>query len=122
MGREGTSRFLRITSWILFIVWSAFWIFLNLVLGLGEMSTDGLPALAGHLLMPIVIIITALLLWRRLFVGAVILLAEAIFAFFIFSVDVTESTWVFLFFTVSLPAFAIGTLFLLSWYFYPKPS
>jgi len=117
IGREGTSKFLRIITWVLLFIWSGFWIFFNVASGMEESKEGGFGMLLGHLLPVIVIVIIALIAWKFPLLGGTILIALAIFAYFFFHLNITTTRGLYTTLTFPFPALIIGILSILCWYF-----
>ena len=63
--------------WVPLLLWSAFWVWFNLVSGISEIAEHGIASLLFHLVMPTFIIAVLFVCWRWQAIGGMLMIALA---------------------------------------------
>jgi len=102
-------------AWLLLTIWAGVWIVFNIVAGIGEMVELGVTAVAGHAVVPLLIVIVLFLCWRWQMVGA----TAAVFVSFICILWYGFEHW-YVVALLDAPPLLAGMLFAVTWVRYSE--
>lgn len=111
------ARALKWVTWILLLLWAAWWIVGSLRTVMSPRSALGPLGVVEALLVPIVIVVIILVSMRWPLLGGILLIIESVIAWFQFDMGVEmgfglgETTVL----TLTLPAIVIGLLLIMCW-------
>jgi hypothetical protein len=102
--------------WILFVIWAGAWCYVKISDGMAAMADGSAAAFAGHIVIPVILLIVFLVSLRWPLLGGILMILYSVAAFFQFSLDFSWTFWrepnVF---NLVLPGIALGLLFIISW-------
>jgi len=72
----------RATSWLILILWGGWWVLFGLAAAIGSYGDLGYAALWPRLVVPILIVLTLIMCWRREIFGGFLLIVVVIFSYY----------------------------------------
>jgi nitrate/nitrite transporter NarK len=69
-------------AWLILLTWGAWWALFGLAAGIGNFGDLGWGGLVDRLIMPVLIVLTLILCWRREFFGSVLLVIVVVFSYY----------------------------------------
>jgi hypothetical protein len=111
------ARVLLTITWILLLLWAAWWIVGKLMLVTSPRAELGPLGIVEALLIPIVIVVIVLVSIRWPLLGGILLIIEAVIAWFQFDMgfEMIFKLGELSVLTLTLPAFVIGILLIICW-------
>lgn len=71
----------RATAWLILIIWGGWWVLFGLAAGLGSYGELGQEGLLQRLVMPVLIVLTLIICWRREVFGSLLLVGVVAFCY-----------------------------------------
>ncbi len=111
------ARVLFVITWILLLLWAAWWIVGKLMLVMSPRSALGPLGMVEALLIPIVIVVIILVSIRLPLLGGILLIIESVIAWFQFDMgfEMTFGLGETTVLTLTFPAIVIGILLIICW-------
>ena len=93
-------------AWLVLLTWGAWWVLFGLAAGIGNFGEEGFAGLVDRLVVPVLIVLTLILCWRREFFGGLMLVVVVTFSYYFFGLNEDPENSVLrqmLLLTMSLP-------------------